>query len=376
MALEHFVVSNGKKLRMGYTTGTCAALAAKGAVTFLLTGTWPETVKLRTPKGIVVEVLLEECRAIDTSASCAVRKDGGDDIDKTHGALIVSTVELVEEPGVHIEGGFGVGRVTKPGLDQPVGNAAINHVPREMITAAVEDVCLVCDYQGGVSVTVSVPEGEEIAGHTFNPHLGIEGGISILGTSGIVEPMSMQALIDTLCVEIRQKEAEGNKRLILTPGNYGMDYMKEQGLLDMGVPHVKISNFVGDALDACTDQLEDVLMVGHVGKFAKLAAGIMNTHSRYADCRTDVFVTHAAINGAGTEVCQRLKACATTDACLDVLKEDPQLYEAVMRSLLQDIQKYVSRRADGKFNIGVLLFSCVHGELGRTEEAKEILARW
>lgn len=379
MAFEHYISAGNKKLRMGYTTGTCAALAAKGAMTRLLTGVWPKTVALRTPKGLVVEVPLENCNADATTATCGVRKDGGDDMDQTTGALIMATVSLLEESEnvIHIEGGQGVGRVTRPGLDQPVGNAAINHVPREMITEAVQNVCQVADYSGGVSVTISVPEGVEIAQHTFNPNLGIEGGISILGTSGIVEPMSMQALIDTLTIELRQKQAEGATRLILTPGNYGMDFLSKQGLITCGVPVVKMSNFVGNALDACTDQLEEVLLVGHIGKFVKLAAGIMNTHSKYADCRTELFVTHAALCGADTALCKALKDCATTDACLELLyKESQSLTENVITSLLTDMQKHVERRAAGKYSTGILLFSNVYGELGRSPEAKEILAKW
>ena len=193
MAFEHYVQSGGKRLRCGFTTGTCAALAAAGAARLLLTGKAPETVSLVTPKGISVEVPLEQCAWTESRAVCAVRKDAGDDIDVTDGLLIFAAVEFSREPGIAIDGGEGVGRVTKPGLDQPVGAAAINHVPRQMIRAALEDVCGALCCQRGLRVTISVPGGAEIAAKTFNPNLGIVGGISILGTSGIVEPMSMQA---------------------------------------------------------------------------------------------------------------------------------------------------------------------------------------
>ena len=208
MAFEHYIYADGRQLRCGYTTGTCAALAASGAVQKLLTGVWPETVSLRTPKGLTVEVPLEHCRMQGDTAQCSVRKDGGDDVDKTTGALIRANVSLSDTPGIRIRGGQGVGRVTKPGLDQPVGEAAINRVPRQMIREAVEAACRTADYDGGAEVTISVPEGETIAQKTFNPQMGIVGGISILGTSGIVEPMSMQAMIDTMALELRQAGAQ------------------------------------------------------------------------------------------------------------------------------------------------------------------------
>ena len=219
MAFEHYIYSNGKKLRCGFTTGTCAALAASGAAQRLLTGRWPASVSLRTPKGLLVEVPLEDCRMEGPSAVCGVRKDGGDDVDQTTGALVQAAVSPSVQPGISIEGGPGVGRVTRPGLDQPVGSAAINRVPRQMIREQVASLCRQTGYEGGLQVTISVPAGEQIAQRTFNPRLGIEGGISILGTSGIVEPMSIQAMIDTLQIELRQTAAQGHRGVILTPGN-------------------------------------------------------------------------------------------------------------------------------------------------------------
>ena len=263
MAFEHFVQSGTKQLRCGYTTGTCAALAAQGASMLLLSGTAPSTVCLRTPKGWTVEVEPETCETLpDGTVRCAVRKDAGDDPDVTDGMPVVATVSFGEPSpeAVVIDGGDGVGRVTKPGLDQPVGNAAINRVPRQMIRDAVLDVCEELDYdpaaKGALQVIISIPGGEEMAKKTFNPKLGVEGGLSVLGTSGVVEPMSEQALKDTIAVELRQafalQKQEGVHRpaVLLTPGNYGKDFLDAQGWSDLGVPVVKISNYVGDALDA------------------------------------------------------------------------------------------------------------------------------
>lgn len=376
MAFEHYISAGGKRLRCGYTTGTCAALAAAGAARYLTEGTWPETVSLRTPKGWRVEVPLEACRAEPGRAICAVRKDGGDDVDRTHGARIEAAVALTESPGIAIQGGAGVGRVTKPGLDQPVGEAAINRVPRQMIARAVEEVLSAAGYEGGASVVISVPEGEVIARQTFNPRLGIEGGISILGTSGIVEPMSAQAVVDTIALELRQAAAQGEKRLILTPGNYGLDYLRRQGMDQWEIPVVKCSNFIGEALDeAVLDGFSEILLVGHVGKLVKLAGGIFNTHSRTADCRAELFCAHAALAGGGRTLCRALMNCLTTDACLARLDE-AGLRDPVMAGLLGAIQEHLSRRAGETCAVGAVLFSNEYGLLGETPEAKEIMERW
>lgn len=376
MAFEHYISAGGKRLRCGYTTGTCAALAAAGAARYLTEGTWPETVSLRTPKGWRVEVPLEACRAEPGRAICAVRKDGGDDVDRTHGARIEAAVALIESPGIAIQGGPGVGRVTKPGLDQPVGEAAINRVPRQMIARAVEEVLSAAGYEGGASVVISVPEGEVIARQTFNPRLGIEGGISILGTSGIVEPMSAQAVVDTIALELRQAAAQGEKRLILTPGNYGLDYLRRQGMDQWEIPVVKCSNFIGEALDeAVLDGFSEILLVGHVGKLVKLAGGIFNTHSRTADCRAELFCAHAALAGGDKTLCRALMDCSTTDACLARLDE-AGLRDPVMAGLLGAMQEHLSRRAGETCAVGAVLFSNEYGLLGETSEAKEIMERW
>lgn len=376
---EHYVRSGQKLLRCGYTTGTCAALGAAGAARLLLTGREPETVALRTPKGIVVEVAPIYCRRTDAGAVCAIRKDGGDDVDVTTGLPVTATVTLLPgTPEVRITGGAGVGRVTKPGLDQPVGQAAINHVPRQMITEALRREAEAACYPGGFAVTISIPGGEEVARRTFNPHIGVEGGLSVLGTSGIVEPMSQQAILDTIQLEINQAvlRAKDHRRLILAPGNYGLDYLHETYPQFADIPVVKTSNFIGDTLDmAAAAHFEQVLLVGHIGKLCKLAGGIMNTHSHTADCRTELFCTHAALCGADREVCTTLYNAATTDACLEIL-DTAGLREPVLQSLLAAIQLHLDRRAGGVFRVGAVLFSNQHGPLGQTETAARLLNEW
>ena len=376
---EHYVRSGQKLLRCGYTTGTCAALGAAGAARLLLTGHAPETVALRTPKGIVVEVAPLFCRRTDTGAECAIEKDGGDDVDVTTGLPVIATVELL--PGctdIRIDGGRGVGRVTKPGLDQPVGAAAINHVPRQMIAEALRREAEAACYTGGFAVTISIQNGEEVARRTFNPHIGVEGGLSVLGTSGIVEPMSQQAILDTIQLEMNQAvlRAGTPKRLILAPGNYGLDYLHDTYPAFAAIPVVKTSNFIGDTLDmAASAGFEQVLLVGHVGKLVKVAGGIMNTHSHTADCRTELFCAHAALCGASRELCAALYAAATTDACLELL-DAARLRAPVLESLLDAIQLHLDRRAGEAFRVGAVLFSNQHGPLGATQTAKELLEQW
>ncbi len=376
MAFEHYINSGGKRLRCGYTTGTCAALAAAGATELLLTGRAPEQVHLMTPKGILVEEETQGCQMEGAGAVCGIRKDAGDDIDATAGLVIFARVERVTAAEITIEGGEGVGRVTKPGLDQPVGAAAINRVPREMIAQEVEAVCAAHRYRGGIQVTIFVPNGEQVAKKTFNPNLGVEGGISILGTSGIVEPMSMQALVDTISIELRQAAALKAKGVILTPGNYGMDFLQEQGMDRLDIPIVKCSNFIGEALDeGGAQEFSEILLVGHVGKLVKIAGGIMNTHSRWADCRTELFCAYGAICGAEQTVCCKLMGAATADQCITILKE-AGLWERVLDKLLEAIQRHLDRRAAGRFQVGAVLFSNQFGTLGHTQGAKEILKAW
>ena len=358
MPFEHYVTAGGKRLRCGYTTGTCAALAAAAAARLLLTGRAPETVSLRTPKGWVVEVPVEAPRLEAGAACCCVTKDGGDDVDATHGLPVCARVEAAAGEAVLLQGGPGVGRVTRPGLDQPMGEWAINRVPRQMIREAVDAVRRELDEPGGLRVTISVPGGEAAARRTFNPRLGVEGGISILGTSGIVEPMSVQAIVETTALELRQAAAGGARQLVLTPGNYGMEFLARGGVaLPAEVPVVRCSNFIGEALDgAGAEGFSAVLLVGHIGKLVKLAGGIMNTHSRWADGRA-------------------LSISATADQCLSVL-ERAGLREPVMDSLLEAVQRHLERRAAEQFSVGAVLFSNQYGLLGMTRGAKEILEAW
>lgn len=371
--MEQFIYKNHKKLRYGYTTGSCAAAAAKAAAFMLLSEKEIPCVELMTPKQILLHLEVLDPVRTKEFVSCAIQKDGGDDPDVTNGILIYATVSKSREPGIHIDGGKGVGRVTKPGLEQPVGEAAINRVPRQMIRENVEEVCRKFGYTGGLEVIISIPEGETLAEKTFNPRLGILGGISILGTSGIVEPMSEQALIETIRVEIRQKLANGMEYLLIVPGNYGIDFLEQYGRglnIDMAV---KCSNFVGEALDAAVEYgAKGALLVGHIGKFVKLAGGIMNTHSHNADARMELLTVYAALSGADTELLKKMMECVTTDDALKYLKE-AGLLKPVMDRLMERMEFYVNHRVQNQLTVGVITFSKVYGVLGQTDKVPALV---
>ncbi len=440
--MDVYTFEDGKTLRCGYTTGTTAAMAALSSARLLLTGEKLNTVSVMTPKGIAVSAKVEVselCRysAGDVSgaqpvqksdyteplysegcmpdnsggekryAVAAVRKDGGDDIDKTNGLLIYARTELKDEPGVIIEAGEGIGIVTKPGLSVPVGKPAINPVPRRMIEEALTGELMKSGTDKGIICTIYVPDGKKTAEYTFNPNLGIKGGISIIGTSGIVEPMSKKAWAEAVRLEIRQKAALGNRKIILTPGNYGLDFIKElfdavnlaaipQSSLhkhdpeeipvkDLSkqtsdrtdaaffkrasademadAPVVVCSNFIGEAIDeTISDDFEKVFIIGHAGKLVKLAGGIMNTHSGMADCRMELICAHAAICGADTQTCRQIMELTTTDAAFSFLEDRSQeLRTKVIGSLYRKIEYHLGERVrkhekDSSIRIEAVMF--------------------
>ena len=371
--MKEFIIRDGKKLRLGYTTGSCAAAAAKAAAWMLLSGSKKESIRLLTPKGMELTLAVEDICLSPDCVRCAIRKDSGDDPDITRDTLIYAEVRKTEAVGIVIDGGQGVGRVTKPGLDQPVGAAAINSVPRRMIRENVEEVCGLLGYTGGLRVVISVPEGEALAKKTFNPRLGIKGGISILGTTGIVEPMSEQALVDTIHVELRQRRESGADYVLLAPGNYGVDYIKGAMGIDPATA-VMTSNFIGDALEMCRELgFRGALLIGHIGKLVKLAGGMWNTHSRYGDCRMDILTACAAAEGLGAAVAEELLRCATCDDALRILQEQG-LYETVLHRLAGRIDAMLPYKC-GDMEAGAILFSKEYGYLCETKDAAALLCR-
>ncbi|MCL2033054.1 MAG: cobalt-precorrin-5B (C(1))-methyltransferase CbiD [Methanomassiliicoccaceae archaeon] len=369
-----YVVVNNKRLRCGHTTGTCAAAASKMAATILLGGEERDAVDIITPKGIVLSLKAEDIKASYDGVSCAVRKDGGDDTDATHGMLIYSTVCKRTDGRIVIEGGEGVGRVTRKGLDQQAGDAAINSVPRSMIREALEDVCDSFRHSGGLTATISVPEGMAVSKKTFNPRLGIIGGISILGTTGIVEPMSETALIETIKVELRMRRAGGDEYILVVPGNYGKDFWEETEGSE-GDPAVKCSNFIGDTIDLAAEfGFKGFLLVGNLGKMVKLAGGIMNTHSRWADCRMEILSANSILAGASADTAGEIMSCISTDDALDVLK-DARLIEGTMKEIMKKIAFHLNHRSGGDMQTECVVFSSKYGKLGETPGAKELMEK-
>ena len=373
--LEEYINVGTKRMRCGYTTGSCAAAAARAATELLVAGEVVPAVTLLTPAGIEVVIEVEEHDAGPGWAECAVQKDSGDDPDVTNGALVYARVEYCDEPGVSIDGGVGVGRVTREGLDQPVGAAAINSTPRRMITEQVQavlDAASAASAPKGLLVTIFIPEGVELAKRTFNPRLGIEGGISVIGTSGIVRPMSEDALIASIELEMRMLRARGVEDLLVVPGNYGRDFARDELQLSME-NSVQCSNYIGATIDAARVLgFKRLLVVGHVGKMVKVAGGIMNTHSRVADCRLEVLAAHAALQGATQAVVAQVMDAATTDAALDVLA-DHGLVEPVMDSLIVRLADRLAHRAGEGLVMEALVFSNVRGVLGKTPGADELI---
>ena len=368
-------------MRYGFTTGSCAAAAAKAAAYMLLTGLKKTEITIETPKGIMFNAKLLDIKCRENEVSCAVEKDGGDDPDITTGTWIYAEVSYAEEnvkreceegkkQEIIIEGGTGVGRVTKPGLDQPVGNAAINCVPREMIKKEVLEICRMTDYNGSLRVEISVPEGEKLGERTFNPRLGIVGGISILGTSGIVEPMSSQALIDTIQVELRQRKALGYDYVAVSPGNYGLDFMRKTYGYDLD-KSVKCSNFIGATIDMAVELgFQKMLLTGHIGKLIKVAGGIMNTHSKEADCRMELLAAFSVREQVELLQVQKILECVTTEEAIPVLEKSGKLQQ-VMEEIAERICYYMDNRAGGKMKTDCILFSNEYGELAKSKGAEE-----
>lgn len=364
---EKLITSRGgKALRRGWTTGSCAAAASQAAAVLLLTGIAPPEIHLHTPGGITFCLPVEDAHRSGNAAVCTVRKDAGDDPDITNGVRITASVRRIEK-GVAIEGGAGVGRITRPGLAMPVGEAAINPGPRQQITDAVHRAAEQNGYGGGFSVTISVEDGEALAAQTYNGHLGIVGGISILGTSGIVEPMSEKALVDTIRLELDSLYAQGQRIAFLCPGNYGADFARDTLGLDLERA-VKCSNFIGEAFDhAAYRGYPEILLVGHAGKLVKMAAGVMNTHSSVADARQEIFT-------AQCETLEGLMAAISVDACVELLDE-VKLRRSVLSRIGREMETRIALRMKGQARVEFIMFTGKYGVLAESAGARALCER-
>lgn len=365
-------ISKGRKLRRGYTTGSCAAAAAKAAAYMLFSGEQLEQISISTPAGITLELSLENIRREGERVSCSVTKFSGDDPDVTNGLQVFASVEKMQnEVGVVVRAGEGVGTVTRPGLQVEVGRPAINPVPMAMIT---NEVGCVLPPNTGVIVTISIPGGEKAAERTFNARLGVEGGLSILGTTGIVEPMSEDVFKEILSLELQQLLPGCADFLVLVPGNLG----KSVALHQLFLPSdrvLKMSNFVGFILDECRHRgVKRLLLVGHIGKLFKVAAGIFHTHSRVADARFEIFAAQAALLGADQQTIHKLQRCSSVEEMLTVLEvlAPPNLYDIFSEKVSLRARDYAAEELE----IGTVLFSLKKGILGMDDRARKLVEEY
>ncbi len=367
-----------KELRKGFTTGSCGAAAAKAALYMLLTGSVKDEIEIITPGGAVFRTEVKDIFRGENRVRCSVVKDGGDDPDVTTGLHVTAEVRAEERADgaleIRIEGGPGVGRVTLPGLDQPVGNAAINRVPRQMIEKELSEVAELLDFRGRIRVILSVPGGEAAAERTFNPRLGIEGGISILGTTGIVEPMSTRAILDTIRVELNQRKALGDRIAAVSPGNYGLNFMKETYGYDLN-RSVKCSNYVGDTVDMVREmEFRGMLLSGHIGKLIKVSGGIMNTHSKEGDARMELLAAGVIRAGGSMDTLRGILNCRVTEEALGIIQaESPALLRKSMESVMDRILYYLRKRAGEELPVECILYSNEFGLLAASPGAMDML---
>lgn len=369
--MDKYIVKNGKELRYGYTTGSCATAVSAAATEMLLTGKKIEEVVIRLPSTEQVIFQLVDIEINKEFVSCATIKDGGDDPDVTHGAKIYGKVSYGGK-GINLIGGEGIGTVTAKGLQCEVGQPAINPTPRKMIIKNVEKVLAENNCDSSLDIELSVKNGKEIAEKTYNGRLGIVGGISILGTTGIVEPMSEKALVDTIKIMIDKQYSVDPNAILISPGNYGEKFCKDYLTLDINKA-VKISNYIGEALDYIKYKgFKKILLVGHTGKLVKIAAGVMNTHSSYADGRMEIIGIHSGLAGAGVETLENIMKAVTTDQAFDIIK-DKDYYCTVKDSILEKVLYHLNFRLKNEVDIQVVMFTTDKEHIIMSENADKLI---
>lgn len=371
--MEEYVYIDGKKYRRGYTTGSCAAAAAKASVYMFFTNKKIENINIDTPKGIPLTLKVKNIELKNKYTICSIEKDGGDDIDATHTMDIFAKVELIsrEDEDIIVTGGVGIGIVTKKGLSVDVGKSAINPVPMKMIRSEVSKVLgennKLLNKDKSLKITIFAPQGEEIAKKTFNPRLGIVGGISILGTTGIVEPMSEEGWKKSLSIELEMKKEQGMDKIILVPGNHGEEFIRDYMKIDMS-NCVRMSNFVGYMLnEAKRLGFKKILMAGHIGKFIKISAGIFNTHSKVCDARNEIMIANLALMGADLDFLKEINECVTAEGAVEII--DKSKYTKIYDILCNKCKERVEQYLNEDIQVEVYMFRMDKSLLGKSENA-------
>lgn len=352
-----------KKLREGFSTGSCMTGGAAAAALWLTTGTCPEVVEVETPIGrtLYLDVIPKE------KGVCGIVKDAGDDPDVTNGSEVITKVELLPEDGaITFVGGDGIGTVTEEGLKLPVGEPAINPVPRQMTERALRKII----GDRGAVVTVSIPGGEELAKKTFNPRLGVLGGLSVLGTTGIVRPMSEEAMKDSLLVELDMYARQGHHAILFVLGTTGENALKAQYGEFRCI--LQVSNYIGFMIEEAVERgFTDILIGGFVGKLVKVASGTMNTHSHVADGRMETICTHAALHGASRDVIEKIYSCVTTKAAMKIVEEEG--LTDIWKDMAERASAHCRKTAHGMARVGVVFLDAENRVLAESENVPEVL---
>ncbi len=393
-----------KRLRSGFTTGACATAAARAAAVFLLRGTLPERVEVILPEGQSAVWKPEYESEQPCQGYLRVQKDAGDDPDVTHGSWVYARVTILTEaeletkrqtgsgywleeyPEVYLDGGIGIGIATKQGLSCPVGHYAINPVPRKMILSAVDAERDRLGFRGCLGIQIAIPSGVELAKKTFNPKLGIQGGISVLGTTGIVKPMSEEALLATIRLDIHMKTVANENVLLMAPGNYGETFLREAMGIPMGEA-VLCSNFVADSMQMLREEnVRELLFVSHIGKLIKVSAGIPNTHSKYGDRRMEEMERLTALRLGEQEkqeeqenqdLLDRILGSNTTDEALEHMNQARVgLAEQILTDSAESAKIHLERWAGGTLHAEVVTFSSALGITGKSSGADAMFRKW
>lgn len=404
--MEEYVYIDGKKYRRGYTTGSCATGASKAAVYMLITKNRINTINIDTPKGIPLLLKVDNINISDTFVECSIKKDGGDDIDATHTMDIYARAEIVAKNDknkgyltlkdidslstnseckselykfIRVYGGTGIGVVTKKGLSVDVGKPAINPTPLKMINHEIRKIIgdnfeSILGNDKVLKITIFAPQGETVAKKTFNPRLGIVGGISIIGTTGIVEPMSDEGWKKSLSIELQMKKEQGLDKIILVPGNHGEQFIREKLNLDIKYV-VRVSNFIGYMIkEAQRIGYKKILMAGHIGKFIKVSAGIFNTHSKVADARSEILVANLALMGARYEFLNKINQCVTTEEAVELINnsEYREVYNILSNKCRERVKQYLNEDSDD-IDVEVIIFSMDKSLLGKSDNTDDLV---